>query len=264
MKIDREKALRSFHDYTAAYDSTDDKVKLKIEHTLRVSDLCEQIAGQIGLSQEERSLAWLIGLLHDVGRFEQLRLFGTFQDAESVDHAAYGADILFREGHIRDYVDEEKEDALLERAIRLHNVYRLPEGMDERSKRFSSIIRDADKIDILRANVDFPLDKIYNVSEAELKQVLVSPEIMQNFLQGRTSKRQDKHTVADHVVNQAAFAFELAYPVSLQIMVSQGYLERLLQFESDNPVTQEQFGKIRAYMRSFLQGKEIHTDTSAL
>ena len=32
-------------------------------------------------------LAWLLGMLHDVGRFEQLRRYGTFIDADSTDHA---------------------------------------------------------------------------------------------------------------------------------------------------------------------------------
>ena len=30
-------------------------------------------------------LAWLIGLLHDVGRFEQLKRYGTFIDSQSID-----------------------------------------------------------------------------------------------------------------------------------------------------------------------------------
>ena len=41
------------------------------------------------------SLALKAGLLHDVGRFEQQRVYGTFTDADSIDHAKYGARILF-------------------------------------------------------------------------------------------------------------------------------------------------------------------------
>ena len=32
--------------------------------------------------------------------------FGTFHDAQSIDHAAYGADILFKEGKIGDYIGD--------------------------------------------------------------------------------------------------------------------------------------------------------------
>lgn len=259
MKVDKKRAETVFYEYTSHYNAADEKVRLKIEHTLRVSRLCEQIAQEIGLPQEEAELAWLLGLLHDVGRFEQLRNYGTFNDMESVNHAAYGADILFREGKVRDYISEKTEDALLEKAIRFHNVYRLPEGLAEREKIFCCIIRDADKIDILRANIEFPLEKIYNVTTEELRQAEVSEEVLENFRQGRTSLRSGKRTVADSVVNQLAFAFELEYPVSLKIMVQQGYLDQMLRFESDNPVTQKQFAVIRECMEQFLKkrGNEI-------
>ena len=44
-------------------------------------------------------------------------------------------------------------DALLRTAIRLHNAYRLPEEMDDRTRMFCQILRDADKIDILRCDI---------------------------------------------------------------------------------------------------------------
>ncbi|NLL78588.1 MAG: HD domain-containing protein [Clostridiales bacterium] len=257
MKIDQKRAESVFYEYTSHYNAADEKVRLKIEHTLRVSRLCGQIAQDIGLEGEEADLAWLLGLLHDVGRFEQLRNYGTFNDMESVNHAAYGADILFQEGKIRDYVSEETEDTLLEKAIRFHNAYRLPEGLTEREKTFCRIIRDADKIDILRANIEFPLEEIYNVTTKELRQAVVSQEVLDNFMQERTSLRNGKRTVADSVVNQIAFAFELEYPVSLRLMVQQGYLDKMLQFESDNPVTQKQFETIRECMERFLKRKGV-------
>lgn len=120
------------------------------------------------MSEYEQKLAWLLGMLHDVGRFEQLRRFHTFVDAQSVDHAALGADILFHEGHIRDYVQEADEDTLIETAVRWHSAYRLPEDLDERTRKFANILRDADKIDILKVNVDFSLEKIDNTTTEKL------------------------------------------------------------------------------------------------
>ena len=97
MKIDRKQASEAFEKYTARYNAQDEKVRLKIEHTWRVARLCETIARSLGLPEEETDLAWLTGLLHDVGRFEQLRRYGTFIDAESIDHAQYGAQLEFVE-----------------------------------------------------------------------------------------------------------------------------------------------------------------------
>lgn len=257
MRIDRNHAKSAFEEYTRHYDTGDDKARLKIEHTYRVAGLCETIAGTVMKDPEEIDLAWLSGLLHDVGRFEQVRIYGTFQDSVSVDHAAFGADILFQEGRIRDYVEEDTENALLERAIRLHNVYRMPEGLTERERTFADILRDADKIDIMRVNVEFPLEKIYNVSTKELKEAELSDEVFLNFCERRTSLRKPGQTVADSIVNQLSFAFELVYPISLKIMAGQGYLDRFLSFESENPVTGERMRRVREEMKRFLNEKGI-------
>ena len=106
MKINREHIKKTFQEYTDRYDSTNPKIKLKIDHTYRVADLCEQIAQSLELSAAEVDLAWLSGMLHDVGRFEQLRRYNTFSDAQSIDHARFAVELLYDEGLIADYVPE--------------------------------------------------------------------------------------------------------------------------------------------------------------
>ena len=64
MKIDRVKAKKVFDDYVKNYNSNDEKIKLKIDHTYRVSDLCEKIALSLGMNNEDVDIAWLTGLLH--------------------------------------------------------------------------------------------------------------------------------------------------------------------------------------------------------
>ena len=69
--------------------------------------------------------------LHDVGRFEQLRRYNTFIDAQSVSHAALSVAVLFDEGRIRDYLDDAGADALLRTAVEWHSAFRLPEALDD-------------------------------------------------------------------------------------------------------------------------------------
>ena len=133
MQIHRQKALQAFADYVKDYNEEDPKVKLKIDHTYRVAGFCQKIAGSLELPQEEVDLAWLCGLLHDVGRFEQLRNYGTFIDAQSIDHAMYGAEILFDQGRIRDYLEDDREDDILRKVVACHSAYRIPEEYDERT-----------------------------------------------------------------------------------------------------------------------------------
>ena len=105
MIIDRERVKNTFAEYTSGYNATDPKIKLKIDHTYRVAELCELIARDLKLDEYETDVAWLTGMLHDVGRFEQIRRYNTFNDAQSVDHANFGANLLFKEGLIDTYVD---------------------------------------------------------------------------------------------------------------------------------------------------------------
>ena len=104
MKIERERVRETFRGIRMPMMRPMRKIKLKIDHTYRVAELCERIAKAEQMEKTEVDLAWLLGMLHDVGRFEQLRRYGTFSDADSIDHAALGADILFggvlREGKV--------------------------------------------------------------------------------------------------------------------------------------------------------------------
>lgn len=253
MQIDRKHVQQTFAAYVKNYDDTDQKIKLKIDHTYRVAALCEQIAKTQGLSEEEAELSWLSGMLHDVGRFEQLKKYQTFNDAESVDHAQYGADILFVQGKIRDYTSEDAEDALLEKVIRLHNVYRLPEDTSPREKIFCDILRDADKIDILKVNVEIPAEEIYNVTIKELRNAEVTDEVLENLREHHAILRSLKRTAIDNLVGHISFVYEIVYPVSLQLVKEQGYLTQMINFQSDNKKTQRQFAEIRKQVETYLE-----------
>ena len=154
MTVDRQKVLDAFAAYIRPYDAQDPKVSLKIHHTYRVAALCEQIGRSIALEGTALDLAWLCGMLHDVGRFEQLRRFGTFDDSKSIDHARAGVQVLFEQGHIRDYLDDDSEDAMLRTAVEWHSAYRLPDGLDERTTTGHSRIWEVARGDIHEHDLD--------------------------------------------------------------------------------------------------------------
>ena len=257
MSLDRSRALQAFAEYAARYNAADPKIKLKIDHTYRVAALCDRIAASLSLSRADIDLAWLCGLLHDVGRFEQLRQYGTFNDAQSIDHAAMSARVLFEEGHIRDYLADDREDELLRTAVAWHSAYRLPGELDDRTRQFCQILRDADKVDILRANVEVPMEEIYNVTTEALRQSPVAPAVLQSFYEHHCVLRALKQYPADHAVGHASLVFELEYPESLRAVREQGYLFRLLDFPSDLPETARIFAALREHMRAWLDGQAV-------
>ena len=257
MKLDRPRAMRAFADFVRPYDAADPKVRLKIIHTYRVAALCERIARSEGWPGGEVDLAWLCGLLHDVGRFEQLRRFGTFDDRRSIDHAQAGAELLFAQGGVRAYLDDGSQDALLRTAVALHSVYRLPGTLDARTRAFCDLLRDADKVDILRANVQTPQEEIYGVSTAELRASPVTPAVEAAFYEHHAVLRSLKQHPADHAVGHASLVFELVYPESRRAVREQGYLFELLDFPTDNPDTARVFAGLRAHMHTWLEDNAV-------
>ena len=249
MKIDRQHVKEAFASYTRKYDPEDTKIALKIAHTYRVADNCEQIARSIGLDEEGVEFAWLSGMLHDVGRFEQVKRYNTFIDADSVDHAEFGADLLFGPDRlIKDYVDSSDEgngdghgrgpdtsfESMMEMVIRQHNKYRIDPSVDGDTLVFCNILRDADKVDILRVNVETPMEEIYNVTEEVLLTSGVSDKVMEQVREHHAVVRSIMETPAEHLIGHIALAFELVYPKSWELAKEQGYIYRMFEFPTKN------------------------------
>ncbi len=257
LKIDREKVKKVFAEYVRHYDAEDPKIRLKILHTYKVSELCGEIAADLlrpAERQEEMTvrkdidLAWLIGMLHDIGRFEQVRRYHTLLDAASVSHAALGVEILFEEGMLLRFITPEPGDpdvGVLRSSIAFHSDYRLPDGLDERTRMFCQILRDADKIDIFRVNCETPLEEIYHITKEELMHAEISEDVMENFMRRQATPREIRKTPVDYLVGMISMAFELVYPISRKIAARQGYLDRLLDFPSENEKTRQQFAAMK-------------------
>jgi putative nucleotidyltransferase with HDIG domain len=252
MLIDREKVIMVFNNYLKGYDNDDPRIMLKIEHTYRVAELCERIAKYLDFTQEDIDLAWLIGMLHDIGRFEQLKKYGTFNDANSINHANYGIEILLENGYIRTFLENSCYDELILTSIKYHNVYVLPDNLDERTKVFCNLIRDADKIDILKVNAEIPLQTIYDFDDEQLKQSVVTKEVMESYLKHQAVNHKLKKSPIDHVVGHLSLVFELVFPISYKIVEEQGYLQQILRFESQNEVAQKQFVRMKQEMKSYI------------
>lgn len=275
--INRKNVINAFAEYVRNYDPSDEKIKLKIDHTYRVAGLCQRIAESLGLSEPDVDIAWLLGMLHDIGRFEQIRRFGTFNDAQSVDHAEFGADMLFKEGLIRKFAEgyykecelarsgneeaeqiiknnehHNKDTGLLEMAIRQHNKYRVKEDLTERQRMFCDILRDADKVDIFKVNADIPMEIIYDVTTEELKNGVITKEVLESFYKKETVHKSVRRSAVDHIVGHISLLFELVYKESYRQAKEQGYVYKLLDFKSDVPEVNAEFDDMRKYVDEFL------------
>ena len=173
-------------------------------------------------------------------------------DDKSVNHAHLGCEILFEEGRIRDYLDDDSEDELIRRAIYHHSDYRIPQDFDERTTMYCNILRDADKVDILKVNCDFPLEEIYNATTKEIRNGEITDAVLKAFSERHTILRSLKKTAVDNVPGHISLVFELVYDESVRQAVKQGYLDKMLAFESDNPDTQRKMKEVNRIMKEYI------------
>ena len=210
-------AIKSFEKYLEQFDQNNLNINFKIKHTYRVVALAKEVAKRLNLTKEDSDLLMIIGLLHDIGRFYQLKLHDSFSDF-LFDHATYGVKYLFDEGHIKDFVSNDNNNEIIKNAIYYHNRYttEIPK-FDERTMMFVNLIRDIDKIDIyyviyLKGNPIFSKDEI-------------SPSYLEDFFSKRLVKKIENEKKTDNFMTLCGFIYDFNYIESLELLKEKGYLD---------------------------------------
>lgn len=212
--------------YRASDGSLPEMMQLKRDHTDRVVANAAVIADGEGFSARERQAALSASLLHDTGRYEQLRRFNTFRDSESVDHAVFSHDIVRDSGWLSDYPDSEP----ILNAVLYHNRRDLPDGMDALTAVVSHTVRDADKLDIFRvleertANPDWKTDTraFWNL------QIVAdpNPSVVACVEKGLPVDYQSITSLADFVLIQVGWMVSgLHFATSRRLCATRGHLD---------------------------------------
>lgn len=249
--IDLEQAKNEFINYTNNYDSTNPHIARKIGHTFRVMEWSRKIAESLNLSREDIDLATLIGLLHDIARFEQRRLYDTFSDSKSVDHGDLAVTILEENEYIRKYIDNSEFDDIIKTAVKNHNKFKIQDGLDERSLLHSRIVRDADKLDIMYEGVHM----FYNTPEEvnQIENLPIAEEYYNQFIQRKQILRKKEPTVLDGMICLISFIFDLNFNYSKQVTLKENYINDILnRFDFKNEKTKMQIQEIRNIANEFL------------
>ena len=223
MLIDMIEAKKAFKEYVKKYNPEDEKIKIKIVHIEKVAENSKRIAQNLGLSQEDVELAELIGLLHDIGRFEQVRLYHTFVDKDSINHGKYGAKILFEDGLIRNFIKDNKFDKIIKLAIVNHNRADIEEDLTERERLHAKIIRDADKTDIFRILISGDKKSIWE--KADLSDDKISDEIYREFVEDKRINYKERKTSADILVSHFNYVYDLNFPETRKIIRDNKYID---------------------------------------
>lgn len=254
-EIDLGYARKSFQDYLSAYDVADDKIKLKKVHTFCVVKAAEYITFRENVSKEDEELALLIALLHDIGRFEQLKKYNSYDDT-IMDHAKFGVQILFDEGKIRDFIKTEKYDEIIREAIYWHSAYQLPDMENQQILLHCKLIRDADKLDNFRVKATESLEAHFDVSKEVVETEEVSDNILEAIREKRSILREERTTHLDMWISYLAFIFDLNFSSSFQYIQEHDYINtNINRMNYKNPKTRERMEEIREICLAYVNDR---------
>jgi len=199
-----------FYKYVCNYDMNNFNIKLKYEHSLRVMQLSNKYSKLLGFSEPDIKLATLIGLLHDIGRFEQIKVYNTFDDNKSIDHALYGINELFKKNIIKNYDVSEEDKEIIKFAIYNHNKIDIEKENDERKIMHAKLIRDVDKIDILYFMGYYKEYKIIASDEP------VTDEVKEYIYKHESVPKIKRKNSNDKIATTFAFVYDINYDICLE------------------------------------------------
>lgn len=222
-----------FTGYVRSFRSSDKElqqnINLKVSHTKRVCTQIKNISNKLGLSTDESALAEIIALLHDIGRFEQITRYKTYNDSISEDHAELGIKILQQHGVLNRF--ENPIQDLIVCPIKNHNKKSLPVDVNERCLFFTKLLRDADKLDILKVVTSYYLRKkpeengmvVLNLPDTPG----ISREVYNSLINRKTVDIKLVRNLNDFKLLQAGWIYDINFQPAVDIIRENQYLEMI-------------------------------------
>lgn len=251
MSIDLDKAVNEFIKYTSNYDLNNENIKRKVGHSIRVMHLSGTIASMMDLNENDTQLASLIGLLHDLGRFDQQTKYKTFLDFKSFDHGDYGVEILNKD--IRKYIESPEYDDIIKIAVKNHNKYAIEDGLTDRELFFAKLIRDTDKLDILYESTCL----FWENNEEEICKSDIVPEVLECFYNKSLVKNDAPGAKEgiNSVISELTLVFDLNFNESFKLLKEKDYINKTLdRFDYKD---KNQIEKIRAFINDYINKKVL-------
>ena len=218
-------------------------MELKRIHTAHVVENARAIAADEGFDATTARACEVAALLHDTGRYEQLKRYNTFRDSDSVDHAVFSHDIVVEKG----WLDGDPQREAILTAVLVHNRRDVPADLDPLTEATVHTVRDADKLDIFRvlehqiATTDWRHDDtaFWNLP------ILAAPNpaVVEAIRAGRPVDYQNIKTLADFVLIQVGWMIcGLRYATSRRLCAERGHLafrRDFLHQLTDDPAVDE-------------------------
>lgn len=211
---------------------------LKKRHTMRV------LANARNIIEAERPplplarATLLAALYHDVARFEQYLRYKSFKDAQTCNHGLLGIKIIKKEQMLAG--EDKNVVGLAMAAIGLHNRFALPAALPPNLLFAANVVRDADKLDILKVMDEHlggpgPYNPTVVLSLPD-DPLLHSEKAISAALAGHVASYSDLKSVNDFRLLLGTWFYEMHFEASRRRFREDGHALNLVSHISQNPV----------------------------
>ena len=254
--IQTQKLTERYNAYVDTFRGADGKLppmmELKRIHTAHVVANARLIAEGEGFDAETARACDAAALLHDTGRYEQLKRYNTFRDADSIDHAVFSHDIVKEKG----WLDGNPQREAILTAVLVHNRRDVPDGLDPLTEAAVHTVRDADKLDIFRVleNQIATTDWRHNCTAFWNLPTTVrpNPAVVAAIRARRPVDYQNIKSLADFVLIQVGWMYGgIHYATSRRLCAERGHLDfrqNFLHELTDDPAVDELCDLARRFM----------------
>lgn len=222
---------------------------IKKDHTLRVAANAEQLGEELELSADEIRAVALAAIFHDIGRFKQIAEFSTLDDAVSTDHAELSVEVVKNNGYLDTESEETKE--VVYNAILLHNKLELPRNLGGKVAVVAKLLRDADKLDILRVLTDYYTAKNQPANHMltwELPQSpKVSPGVVKEIMAGKLVSKKEVKSETDVKIMQLSWIYDINFKPAVELILKNRYLDKIYNSLSKNDQVFDIYRKVKVF-----------------
>ena len=189
---------------------------MKVVHTYHVVDNAIMISKKLGLSEEDINLAALIGILHDIGRFDELKNLKKFDSKKQIEEGLSDKELL----HAKIIRDADKLDNYrVKQEERIENIF---PGMVN--------------------------------SKEDLENSFISDNVYNSVMKEECVDIKDRKYPLDYWICVLAFTFDLYFKETLLIVKGNNYIDILIdRFNYNN--SKEEMNKIRNVLNDYVEKK---------
>lgn len=235
-----EQARADFDRHVAHFRGPDGSLPFALEakfrHTGEVCEITEKIvAGENRFSPRDTLVFRLCALFHDISRFEQYDQFKTFLDRHSFDHGDRSAALIDELELLPDLPAEDRSCVI--DAVRVHNKFAIPADFPPEHLAAAKMVRDADKLAILRLIIRF-----FNgdISDPTIRLDLEdtpgwTPSILETALSGKCVVYAEMKNINDFKIGLFAWSGDLNYPASAALALDEDLFGRLRALLPESP-----------------------------